>query len=306
MFRREVLTRSSAWTLLGFCALAGWLLLPAQPLSGREDRLKSLRIGTSASLSRGESAATEEAGLKMLRSFIKEETGLENKIAKQKNWRELAGKLHAKKLHLGVFPGDEFAWAREKYPKLHALALGVDGDRYPVAYVVTRRGSKITRFADLRNQTVSIPKDGPHFLEVYLRQECGKKPADFFAKIRSQDNDEDALDDLVDGKVQATVVEKASLEAYRRRKPARFKQIKQVTHSKPFPPMVVAYYDNSLDDASLRRFRSGLVGAVRKDRGRMMLTMFRLNRFEAVPTDFTKVVNQTLISYPPPADEETR
>jgi ABC-type amino acid transport substrate-binding protein len=40
----------------------------------------------------------------------------------------------------------------------------------------------------------------------------GKKAAAFFSSITSPDNIEDALDDLVDGKVQATVVDRAALE----------------------------------------------------------------------------------------------
>jgi len=282
--------------------LGCWLMIQEEA-TGRQGKPKVLLIGTSGTLSSG-SPSREKAALKKLKSFIKEETGLDNKIVRQKNWRELAKKMADGKLHLGVFQGDEFAWARQKHAKLEPLTLGVNVDRYPVASVVTRRDSKITRFADLRGKTITMPSSSPRFLRTFLDHQCGKKPEDYFSKIKQQENVEDALDDAVDGVVAAAVVERASLEAYRRRKPGRFKQLKEVVRSQPFPPVIIAYYDNALDESSRRRFRTGLLGASRKERGRMMLTLFRLTGFEAVPADFSKVVARTQKTYPPPRKDE--
>src|SRR5207253_6797468 len=50
------------------------------------------------------------------------------------------------------------------------------------------------------------------------------------------------------------------------RKPGRFRQLKEVAHSQPLPPTVVAYYGSNLDDATLRRFRDGLLNAGRTER----------------------------------------
>jgi ABC-type phosphate/phosphonate transport system substrate-binding protein len=129
-------------------------------------------------------------------------------------------------------------------------------------------------------------------------QAAGKKLDAFFSKVATKENAEDALDDVVDGVIQATVVDRAALEAYKRRKPGRFKQLKPAAESKPFPPVVVAYYGTNLDDATLRRFRDGLLGAAKKERGQMMLTLFRLTGFEPVPDDFGKVLAETRKNYP--------
>src|SRR5262249_34366871 len=133
-------------------------------------------------------------------------------------------------------------------------------------------------------------------------QANGKDPKTFFSRITSPTNYEDALDDVVDGVVQATVVDRASLEAYKRRKPGRFNRLKEVVHSQPFPPGVVAYYDGVLDQGPLRRFRDGLLNANRKEKGRTLLTLFRLSGFEPVPGDLEQVLAQTRKAYPPPAD----
>ena len=125
-------------------------------------------------------------------------------------------------------------------------------------------------------------------------QARGKKPEQFFSKVAAPENIEDALDDVVDGNVQAAAVDRAALEAYKRRKPGRFKKLKEIAHSQPFPPPLVAYYGNVLDEGTRERFRQGLLNASNKDKGQTMLTMFRLTGFEAVPEDFRRVCRHRL------------
>jgi ABC-type phosphate/phosphonate transport system substrate-binding protein len=172
-----------------------------------------------------------------------------------------------------------------------------------VAYVVVQRDDPAKDFAGLKGHTLAIPDTGQSFLRLFVDRQseaAGKKADDFFAKIATPDNVEDALDDLVDGKVQAVAVDRAALEAYKRRKPGRFKQLKEVAHSERFPPVVVAYYGSNLDDATLRRFKDGLLGAAKKERGQTLLTMFRLTGFVEPPEDFAKVLAETRKAYPPP------
>jgi ABC-type phosphate/phosphonate transport system substrate-binding protein len=204
---------------------------------------------------------------------------------------------------VGVFEGYEYAWAQEKYPALRPLALAVNVYTYPVAYVVTQRNNKAKGFADLQGQSFAIPATGQRFLRLFVEHECqalGKQPETFFSKITTPDEIEDALDDVVDGVVQAMVLDRAGLEAYRRRKPGRFKNLKEVVRSQPFPPPLVAYYDKVLDDATLDRLRNGLLGASHKEKGQTLLTLFRLTGFVAVPSDFAKVLAVTRKTYPPP------
>ena len=140
-------------------------------------------------------------------------------------------------------------------------------------------------------------------MRLYVERQCqarGKKAEEFFAKVTGPDNAEDAVDDVVDGVIQATVVDRAALEAYKRRKPGRFKKLKEIAHSQPFPPPLVAYQGNVVDEGTRERFRQGLLNAANKDKGQTMLTMFRLTGFEAVPEDFDKVLAETRKNYPAP------
>jgi len=284
------------------CALPLLLALSGPAADRKGAKTEDLHIGTSGTLASDAPGGKEKAALETLQSFIKEETGLNNDIVREKSWGELADKMAKKQFSLGVFQGYEFAWAQQKYPDLKPLAVAVNVYRYPIVYVIARRDGPAKSFGDLRGKTLGVPAGGGRDLNLFVErqsQAAGKKLDTFFSKVDPKENVEDALDDVVDGVVQATVVDRASLQAYKRRKPGRFNRLKPVAESKPFPPAVIAYSGTSLDEDTRRRFRDGLLGAAKKERGQMMLTLFRLTGFEAVPADFGKVLEETRKNYPP-------
>jgi ABC-type phosphate/phosphonate transport system substrate-binding protein len=284
---------------------AGASLLGSTSLQGRQANDKALRIGSSGSLT-ASSNIKEEDALETLRGFLKEETGMDNKIIKEKNWREVADKLAKKELQIGVFQGYEFAWAQTQVPDLKPLMLAVKVHRNPMAFLITQRDNKATDFAGLEGQTLSIPVSSVGFPELFVEREAlakGKKLDAFFSKVTRPEESEDAIDDVVDGIVNATVIDQAGLEAYKRRKPGRFAKLKLIAQSIPFPSPVIAYKDKDLDAATLETFRAGLIKASERERGKKMLTMFRLTGFEAIPDDFSKVVDETRKKYPAPSAE---
>ena len=265
-----------------------------------------LRIGATGTLCGKADSAKEKAGAETLRSFIKDETGLDNAIVGQVNWQELVGKMAKGQLHIGVFQGHEFAWAQEKHPDLKPLAIGVNGQRYSVAIVLANRDNPANNFAGLRGQNLAVPSASRSFVRLFVDRQSaseGKKAEAYFSQITTPDNLEDALDDVVDGKLQAAVVEQVALEAFKRRKPGRFNKLKEVARSQPFPPTVVAYYGATLDESTLRKLKAGLLGAARKEKGEMLLTLSKLSGFETVPEDFARVIVETRKQYPPPSSK---
>src|SRR5262245_46446693 len=154
------------------------LAIPVAAVIGQQRSVDVLRIGSSSSISSLEPGTDEAGALDTLRDFIKTETGLNNEIHRQKNWRELADKMASKQLHLGVFLGYEFAWAQPNHPGLKPLALAVNIYRYPTVYVVTRRDNKATDFTGLQGQTLSVPKVNQGYLHLFIDRQCealGKK-----------------------------------------------------------------------------------------------------------------------------------
>jgi phosphonate transport system substrate-binding protein len=286
--------------LLALLVAFAILEVPAEP-----GKIDVLRIGTSGTLSEEKSGPKEKSAMETLKRFIKDETGLDNEILRQNDWRELTDKLAKGQLHLGVYQGYEFAWAQEKTPELKALALAVNGELYPVVFVVTQKASKVKDLAGLQGQTLALPATGQRYLQLFIEQKCqasGKTPEQFFSKITHPDNIEDAVDDVVDGVINAAVADKTSLEAFKRRKPARFAKLKEVAKSQPLPPVTIAYYGKVVDQATLNRFKEGLLGASKKEQGETVLTLFRLTGFQTPPNDFGKVLAETRKTYPPPAE----
>jgi len=288
------------------CALAVVLLLPWAPAHAQPARLDVLRIGSTGTLTGGTDSPREKSGVETLRNFLKEETGLNNEILPRKTWQELAEQLTKGQVQIGVFAGYEFAWLREQHADLKPLALAVNGYRYPTIHVLAKRDNPARDFAGLQGQTFSLPEANHDFLRMFLERQSeagGKKLEAFFSRVTTPNNVEDALDDVVDGKVQVTAVDRAGYEAYRRRKPGRFGQLKEVVRSQPFPPIVVAYCGSNLDEATLRRFKAGLLGAARKPKGETLLTLSHLTGFEAVPDDFGRVLADTRKACPPPGEK---
>jgi ABC-type phosphate/phosphonate transport system substrate-binding protein len=287
-------------------ALLNLLILSAPAATAQEAKANVLRIGTSGTLTAQKADDKREAAvLSILKKFIKEETGLNNEIVHQEDWRALVDEMEKGKLQMGVFQGYEFAWAQAKHPRIKLLALATNGSRYPVACVVVKRGHPATDFAGLQGLSLDIPNTGPAFQRLFVRmqsQKYGKTLETFFSRIGSQDNVEDALDDVVDGTVQAVVVEQAALEAYQRRKPGRFKQLKEVARSQPFPPMIVAYCEQSIPLSTLLRFQAGFMEASKKASGETILMLFHLTAFEKAPADFGKILAETIKSCPPPTN----
>jgi hypothetical protein len=98
--------------------------------------------------------------------------------------------------------------------------------------------------------------------------------------------------------VQVAVLDRAALEAYQRRKPGRFRRLKEVAHSPPFPPIIFAAYGRALDEGRLQRFQRGLLEAADKERTRAALVFLRLTRFDPVPPDLERVLATTRQTYP--------
>jgi len=282
--------------------LTGAAFLNTSGKSAGQSKPDVLKIGTSGTFT-AEKGEKGKGAVETLQKFIRDETGMKNDITRPADWRELADKMAKGEFHVGVFQGFEFAWAKEKYPDLKPLALAVNVHTYPVAHVVTKANNPATAVAELKGQSITIPVENQPDLRLYLGHEAkdGMKLETFFSKVMTDQNAEDALDDVVDGVVAAAVADQAALEAFRRRKPARFKQLKQVAQSAPLPPVVIAMYGDVLDQPTRDRFTQGLIGANKKEAGQTMLTLFKLTGFAAPPTDFEKILTETRKTYPPSA-----
>lgn len=283
-------------------AVAAWL--GAVTVGTAQPKEKPLRFATTGNIGVG-SEEKAMAAAETLLSFVQEETGLESKIDRLKSWEELVAQMKRGVVGLGVFQGFEFAWAQAAEPKLMPLVVGVNVHEYPVMYLVTSQSGGANGLADLRGKAVSIPTSLQSLRRLFLDREVrgqGATTEQFFSKVVTPPNVEDALDDVVDGVVQAAVADRVAMEMYERRQPARAKKIKQLAQSQPFPPALIAYYDGTVDPATLKRFEQGVTAAPSKRKGQNVLQILRMTAFTPPPKDLNKVLAEIRKTYPRPKD----
>jgi len=293
-------------TVIGCFAVAAAIAATAESVAGQQLPGNVLKIGNSGGFtSSARDKQQEEGAQQSLSDFIKSQTGFNNVLTQDKSWDSLAQKMSKGEIHVGVFQGYEFAWAKAKYPKLEAIALPINLHRNPVAKIIVRKNKEasIKSFDDLKGKTLTIPANGQPYLRLFIDKLAHEKSttADkYFSKINTPENLEDALDDVVDGKDVAAVVDQAALDAFKRRKPGRFNQLQEIAHSTPFPPIVIADYNDVLSPETKQTLKDGLMMSHLLEKGQTLLTLFHLTEIVSVPRDFDKVLEETRKNYPPP------
>jgi len=168
---------------------------------------------------------------------------------------------------------------------------------------VVRKDQDMADMGDLRGKVLALAKRTKQHCRLFLERRClagGEQAQRFFAQVTKPASVEEALDDVVNGEVQATVVDSGSLEWYRERKPGCYARLKTLQESEPFPAGVVAYRPGALDEAVAHRFRDGMISAHQSERARNLLKLCQITGFAAVPDDYDKLLADIAKLYPPP------
>jgi ABC-type phosphate/phosphonate transport system substrate-binding protein len=241
--------------------------------------------------------------MRPFKALMESQTGVTGQMVLARDADELRQKLEDEQVDFGVFHGFEYAWARPRHPKLRALVIAVNQHRHLKACLVVASESEVDGLAGLKGKTVAVPRFSREHCHLFLERHCRNQGAcsqEFFADVCKPQDAEAALDQVADGTLDGAVVEQLALDAYRRNKPGWFPYLKIVQESEPFPATVVTYKEGTIDEATLRRFRDGLIRANQTRTGKSVLGMCRLSAFEEVPADYDHTLNNILKCYPPP------
>jgi ABC-type phosphate/phosphonate transport system substrate-binding protein len=261
----------------------------------------TVRIGLVRTLFRDVPEPMVRLMMQPFNALMKEQTGMSGELIPCNDPCELGKRLHEGKMELGVFHGFEFGWAQQKYPDLRPLCIAINRHRNLTANVVVRSDGGASAISDLKGKIIALPRYLPGQCRLYLCRLCreaGSEPRQFFAKIITPGNVEEALDDVLRGKLQAAVVDGVSLECYAQVKSACFARLKVLKQSEVFPAAVVAYRQGAVDDSTLQRFRQGMVSASQTERGRDLMSMWKLTGFEDVPADYNTTLANIMRAYP--------
>jgi ABC-type phosphate/phosphonate transport system substrate-binding protein len=288
---------------LALTGLAVCFAVPPAAARADEKNPAPIQIGLVASLFRDVPPPLVEMAKQPFRTLMKDQTGLDGALVVGGEPLAVAKQLQENHLQLAVFHGVEFAWAQERYPELRPLVIAINRQRNLYANVVVRDDSSAAAFADLKGQKVALPRRSREHCHLFLNRLCkdaGSDPAAFCALTVNYTSVEDALDDVLRGKVQAAVVDSVALEGYELVKPGCHARLKVLRQSELFPAAVVAYHQGALDAATLRTFRDGMINANATVRGRDLMALWKLTAFEPIPAGFQEALDTIRRAYPAP------
>jgi ABC-type phosphate/phosphonate transport system substrate-binding protein len=262
-----------------------------------------VRVGLTDTLFPGLSGALLQAATRPFKTLLESALGTAGRIVLAGDERKLADRLNQNKVQFGIFQGVEFAWARLSNPRLEPIALCVRQQRELKAYLLVAAGSAFKKPAELRGKVLAVPDQTRHHCQVFLRRRCVPEPGTpeaFYKKVVNCADVEEALDEVVDGRAQAAVVDGLAWTSYRTAKPGAAAKLRVLLPSETFPCAVIACQTGRYSAAELRRFRDSLVTVGNSRRGRRLLELLRLSRFEAIPADYDRLLKAIATAYPVP------
>ena len=179
------------------------------------------------------------------------------------------------------------------------------------ANLVVRDDNNATGFAGLQGKDLALPMRSKLHIQLFLYKGCDacgqRDPSKFFRVVSRPESLTDALDSILEGDIQAAVVDDLGLDHYKDLKPGCFKRLKIIVKSEKFPTSVIAYRKNTLSKETLARLKSGMVNAKNDTKSRERMVLFELTGFEEIPTTFAETLTTILRAYPPPqADMATK
>ena len=235
--------------------------------------------------------------------LMKETSGLTGDLQRGGTATEAADKLAKGEVQLAVLHGFEFAWASQKHPELRPVMIAVNAAHEPRAHLLVNGDHPAKSFADLKGAELAVPKRTSetvrHWAELMAREAGAEGTEPFFKQVVRPDNVEGALDDLRRGKFAAALVDAPGLAFYKDLKPGVFTRLRVLGSSEVFPPIVIAYKQGGLSDATLEKVREALRSATTSAKGRDMLKTWKLTAFEPVPPNFEQRLALSRKTFPP-------
>jgi ABC-type phosphate/phosphonate transport system substrate-binding protein len=260
---------------------------------------KILRVGILASMGENKPPRYRDIAPWNLNQLVKEFTGFRSVTLQGLDAFTSAKQLEAKKWDLGVFQGIEFAWVQKRYPNLKPLMLAIMQDSALQAALVVRKGSGSKKFADLKGKDIAILESSLP-CRVFADENVTGQSRNTFAKFYESPNGNEALSDVLNGKVKAAIVDTPSLLEFQDLYPGRYKNLTILAKSRPFPPPVIVYREGALPGDLLKQFRNGMLKVSKSEKGKVALSNFGILRFQNVPADFHQTLSKLAAKYPSP------
>jgi len=273
-------------------------LLGMSPLSAQDPDV--ITIGFVDSMLKDLSPARKKLLDTEFPDLVKEVTGFKSQVAKGGGPFDAVKSLASGKWHMGVFQGVEFGWAQSKDPKLQPLVFAVQNKGAVYALLVAKKENTAAGFPDLKGKDVAF-QEGKVHCRLFAEKNAGGELKSFFGKLATTNGGQAALDDILLDKVQAAIVDSDTMATYKDIQPGRFKRLKVLAKSEPFPPTTIGYYQGGLSDRVLNQFRDGMLKADKTRSSRDAMAEAGISAFEPVTGEYRQLLTSIVKSYPPPA-----
>jgi ABC-type phosphate/phosphonate transport system substrate-binding protein len=239
------------------------------------------------------------------KDLMKAQTGLKGEAVIEADPLKIASDIDAGKLQLGVLFGHEFAWAKEKFPDLEPIVCAVPRPKTIQAFVLVHYDCKATSLSDLKGKKLVLATTSRDHARLFLEKQKGQDMGGgTFGSTEKVETVHDAIHQVIDGEADVTVADSASWNYFQKIYPGRSQNIRVLAESEVFPPTVLAYKKGTLDESTIQKIRDGLMSATDNPKAVRIMNLIRVERFDAVPADYTDAVKACRKAYPTPIAEK--
>ena len=260
-----------------------------------------LRIGMIDTLFEGQNPRIAAAQTRILSRLFTQQTNVRCNVTTVAGLDRLAQQIDSGRFQIGVMHGIELAWIKDRYHSLHPLALAcINGHKLRALMLVPAK-AEFGALSELRGKRLAMPSRSLHHVPLFLGKvanELGVDAETFFTHVPIRGNTEAAIEAVIQGRADVTVVDGAAWAIYCRRKPVRAERLRVLRSSKWFPAAALVYNPTALPPEITEKLRNGLLHAHERPFSRQLLTLWRLRRFSAVPDDYFTLLDDIRRDYP--------
>ncbi len=215
----------------------------------------------------------------------------------------LAKKLHAQEIQLGMMPGIEFGWLQAQRQGLVPLAAVFASDIRLKALVLARQDAQHKNVLSLQGKTIALPRRTLHHTLVFMDHiitQLGGQPKGFFGKCMQSSDADSAIESVIEGETESVLVDGDGWATFQERKPGRAKKLSIVAESSPFPTSIVLHKPGTLSEDMVEKLKTILLTAHTKAFSRQILNFWRISKFVPYCADYEAVLGSILRDIPKP------
>jgi len=275
----------------------------AVPRSGaqppKDVPLSEVKIGLPKVLFKDVHESLIQLAAQPFNDMIQKTVGMKGTLIIAEDYKVLAQRLKANTLDIALFHGFEYAWIEKSDPNLIPLAVTLPNCGKVQACLVVNVDSKVKCPKDLKGACVAIPKGSKAHCQMFLDRIREGLPEDSCCPMKYSGRvPEEILDDVVQGKCEAALVDVSSLLAYQSDRPGAGSWLKVLKDSELLPSAVVVCRKGVLTEKQIQAVKDALLNCANTASGKAFVMFWNLKGFGPVTEEYRELLTKCRTSYP--------